>query len=152
MELHIYAIPSSGENKVERIGKLSTIERGAYRLIEINQETGKLDNEIRTGQFEKLNVSKATRGCLSKFGSFRWTHRCTGCGRQIRGPYQFAIRKYPTIVPNELRQKYIKSEYEKVANDLPDIKNMPEQIQRFFDGVCWIGVPCVENLDPWDNN
>jgi len=150
VELHVYAVSNSVQSEVMRIGKLSRMERGAYRLVEIDQLSGKLRGEIRPGQFKKLLVKEALENCFSKYQSFRWTYRCTGCGRQIRATYLLARLKYPTYIPIEKRDVYTYPQFLMTANPLPAMSNLPEAIRQYFNGVCWLGLPCDENLDPYD--
>ena len=131
MKLYVFATKKGGS--LFRIGQLQA-PRQSYQIKLIDFATGSLSNDT-------LGVGKSTAGCKQIYQSFHWTYRCTGCGNFIRGNRKQALRLIPDFVPFEEKEcHYWPCERDKVPGVLPS--NIPGQLAKYFDGICWAGEPC----------
>jgi len=133
MKKIVYAVKSLA---IVRIGQL--VEKG-YRLQEIDQ----------SGKFspKSIGATEAIKGCVQTYGSFRWTYRCSGCGRHLAATADKGHELWPKLIPKGREEVLTQAQFETFSTKFPP-ERIPEALQPFFDGICYLGeeYPCEDNL------
>ena len=133
MEKIVYAVNNSLE--IVRIGQL--VEEG-YRLKEINQ----------WGKFSPTSIgaTAAIQNCVQTYGSFRWTYRCSGCGRHLAATADTGHKLWPDLIPKGREKVLTQAQVEEFSTKFPP-ERIPKALKPFFNGICYLGkeLPCEKN-------